>query len=923
MLETIKLCKTYRPKRGVPVKAMDEVSLVFPEKGMVFLLGKSGSGKSTLLNLLGGLDKYDSGEIIIKGVSSKNFAQKDFDSYRNTYVGFIFQDYNILEEFSVGANIGLALELQGKKATNEEINSILEKVDLAGYGSRHPNELSGGQLQRVAIARALVKNPEIIMADEPTGALDSNTGRQVLDTLKKLSEEKLVIVVSHDREFAEKYADRIIELGDGKVISDVESVHEEDENSSALFYDDGVISVPEGYQLTEEDRIAINRYLDALGKGVSLSVVGTNRKFKKTERESVAKGDGSAFALIKSKLPMRSAFKIGAGGLKYKKFRLVMTVLLSTVAFTLFALADTFGSYKHIRTCVDSIIDSDISYATIKKSVLMENYAGDPYWEGYSYKLDDSDIDAFYEETGVYAGGVYNPDINMNFYGQYDPSVKLTESSYDIFAKGFTGFGELNAEDLEKLGYTLVAGSLPDGNANQIALSSYVCETFIRAGYSEGENGDSPMGDMGKAYHKINSAEDMIGKTIMIGNINYLVTGIVDTGFDLDRYLPLTKESSDGDENVAAEEIVDFVLFNEFNYDRNYSYAAVCIVGEGFIDTYRNSLPDVFEMNKGYLYFYAEDLANSTSTKDFSFDLSPKYVGKLSNVGTENVVWLDGERTVLGDKEIVVADDFYSIFGELNGVDASVYTEDTAELFKMMGNLRVIGYSDDIPEDINENGWKIVGYIDASAHPEFSGTVILTDESFDLYHEYRGIYEFAVGPMPENRGDITTLVTAGYDENDDVRYVLQNPVVYELDIVNGILKVLSKVFLYIGIGFALFAALLLANFIATSISYKKQEIGILRAIGSRSADVFRIFFSESFIIAMVNFGLSVVFSALTTVLVNIIIRNSTGILITVLHFGVRQIVLLLAVGIFVAAAASFFPVKRIASMRPIDAIRNR
>ena len=309
MLETIKLCKTYRPKRGVPVKAMDEVSLVFPEKGMVFLLGKSGSGKSTLLNLLGGLDKYDSGEIIIKGVSSKNFAQKDFDSYRNTYVGFIFQDYNILEEFSVGANIGLALELQGKKATNEEINSILGKVDLAGYGSRHPNELSGGQLQRVAIARALVKNPEIIMADEPTGALDSNTGRQVLDTLKKLSEEKLVIVVSHDREFAEKYADRIIELGDGKVISDVESVHEEDENSSELSYDDGVISVPEGYQLTEEDRIAINRYLDALGKGVSLSVVGTNRKFKKTERESVAKGDGSAFALIKSKLPMRAPLR--------------------------------------------------------------------------------------------------------------------------------------------------------------------------------------------------------------------------------------------------------------------------------------------------------------------------------------------------------------------------------------------------------------------------------------------------------------------------------------------------------------------------------------------------------------------------------------------------------------------------------------
>ena len=136
MLEAKNLVKIYKPKRGVPVKALDKVSLKFPDKGMVFLLGKSGSGKSTLLNLLGGLDKYNEGDIVIKGVSSKDFKQKHFDSYRNTYVGFIFQEYNVLEEFSVGANIGLALELQGKKATDEEINRILKEVDLEGYGNR-------------------------------------------------------------------------------------------------------------------------------------------------------------------------------------------------------------------------------------------------------------------------------------------------------------------------------------------------------------------------------------------------------------------------------------------------------------------------------------------------------------------------------------------------------------------------------------------------------------------------------------------------------------------------------------------------------------------------------------------------------------------------------------------------------------------
>ena len=214
--------KIYKPKKGVPVTALNKVSLKFPDKGMVFLLGKSGSGKSTLLNLLGGLDNYNSGEIIIKGVSSKEFKQSHFDSYRNTYVGFIFQEYNVLDEFTVGANIALAIELQNRKATDEEINAILKEVDLEGFGDRKPNELSGGQKQRVAIARALVKKPEIIMADEPSGALDSNTGKQIFETLKKLSQDKLVIVVSHDREFAEQYADRIIVLADGEVISDVE-----------------------------------------------------------------------------------------------------------------------------------------------------------------------------------------------------------------------------------------------------------------------------------------------------------------------------------------------------------------------------------------------------------------------------------------------------------------------------------------------------------------------------------------------------------------------------------------------------------------------------------------------------------------------------------------------------------------------------
>ena len=247
MLETKNLVKIYRPKKGVPVTALNHVSLKFPDTGMVFLLGKSGSGKSTLLNVLGGLDRYNEGEILIKGQSSRTFSQQHFDSYRNTYVGFIFQEYNILDEFSVGTNIALALQLQGIKPTSEQINDILKEVDLDGYGNRKPNELSGGQKQRVAIARALVKSPKIIMADEPTGALDSVTGRQILTTLKKLSKDKLVIVVSHDREFAEQYGDRIIELSDGCVIRDVEIRSDTPTDQEQIpVYNDEAVSLPRG-----------------------------------------------------------------------------------------------------------------------------------------------------------------------------------------------------------------------------------------------------------------------------------------------------------------------------------------------------------------------------------------------------------------------------------------------------------------------------------------------------------------------------------------------------------------------------------------------------------------------------------------------------------------------------------------------------
>ena len=914
MLETKELVKIYKPKKGVPVTALDKISLKFPDKGMVFLLGKSGSGKSTLLNVLGGLDSYDGGEIIIKGVSSKNFKQQHFDSYRNTYVGFIFQEYNVLDEFSVGANIALAIELQNRKASDGEINDILKQVDLEGFGNRKPNELSGGQKQRVAIARALVKKPQIIMADEPTGALDSNTGRQVFDTLKKLSETKLVIVVSHDREFAEQYADRIIELSDGVVVSDVEldtALAAEEEKTVPQFHDN-IVEVPCGYHLTEQDREEINAYIEKLKEGsLEITVSRKNqsaKRFVKTDTSKIKSEDGSQFKLIKSKLPLKNAFKIGASGLKHKKIRLVFTILLSCIAFGLFGLSDTFGAYNHIKTCTNSLVDSEVKYLSVAKSKKIDNN-GNYYWRDYGYKISENNLTEISKGVGVPMHGVYTPaNSDLSFDAQTNPEVEITETEYNIYSRAFSGFAEINDSVINNMGFKLLAGTLPDGTRDEIAVSEYIFEIFKKAEYFDGETYNTAKdGTKTPIYQKINEVNDLIGKTITLNNVKYTITAVIDTGFDISRYTSLTEKK---DHQTKAEKMVDYVLYNEFCSSSAYSYAGLIMVGSEKMEKLISERPPMSEITEGYINFYSP-------TDNYSVDSN--YMATFDDIKGENIIWIDGEKKTLGEKEIIATLDVINPYNEELGSEAF------AKSLKSKNTLSAWEYN--FYNDENTEGWKLVGIIDNVTEgnkSKLNSTLVTSDSVFKKYTEGSDkIYSFAVGAMPEDKEEVRSAVAYCYREDSNIRYQVQNSVTFELDSVNDALKIMSKYFFWIGIGFAAFAALMLANFIGTSISYKKQEIGILRAIGSRSNDVFRIFFAESFIIAMINFVLSSIGVFAATVIINQLMRTEVGILITILSFGIRQLLLLLAVSIFVAFIASFLPVKRIASKRPIDAIRNR
>ncbi|MBQ7047858.1 MAG: ABC transporter ATP-binding protein, partial [Clostridia bacterium] len=206
----------------IKVQALKDVNLQFKQGEFVSILGPSGCGKTTMLNIIGGLDRYDSGDIEVNGKSTKYFKDKDWDSYRNHSIGFVFQSYNLIGHQTVLSNVELALTLAGvsKHERRKRAKAALEKVGLGKELKKKPNQLSGGQMQRVAIARALINDPEIILADEPTGALDSETSTQVMEILAEVAKEKLVIMVTHNGELAEQYSTRIIRLSDGVVISD-------------------------------------------------------------------------------------------------------------------------------------------------------------------------------------------------------------------------------------------------------------------------------------------------------------------------------------------------------------------------------------------------------------------------------------------------------------------------------------------------------------------------------------------------------------------------------------------------------------------------------------------------------------------------------------------------------------------------------
>ena len=446
MLEIKKITKIY-DTGGFVQKALDEISINFRENEFVSILGPSGSGKTTLLNIIGGLDRYTSGDLIINGVSTKNYKDKDFDSYRNHKIGFVFQSYNLISHQSVLSNVELALTLSGvnKKERRKKAKEVLEKVGLIEHINKKPNQLSGGQMQRVAIARALINNPDILLADEPTGALDTNTSKQIMDLLKEIAQDKLVIMVTHNKELAEEYSTRIIKVLDGKVLEDTnpfDGKEKEKENKKTKKTNMNyltALSLSLNNLMTKKGRTILTAFAGSIGIiGIALILSlsnGIQNYINKTEKEtlssypiSINKESVDLSTIITSLTSSNSKEKIDDGKIH-----------------SLNVMGDMFKTFSN-----EVKVNDLKTFSEYLKTTDIENYTTDIK---YSYDLvlnlyKDGDKIVKVNPTTVLDAVGMGTDGISSVYSSY-------MSNYDVF------YEMLDNDKLNKQQYDLLAGTWP------------------------------------------------------------------------------------------------------------------------------------------------------------------------------------------------------------------------------------------------------------------------------------------------------------------------------------------------------------------------------------------------------------------------------------------------------------------------------
>ena len=681
MIVVSKLNKIYNTKTSSH-QALRDVNLILPNKGLVFVLGKSGSGKSTFLNLIGGLDRATSGSIVVDGNDISGFTETQFVDYRNTCIGFVFQDHHLIDDLTVYQNIKLALDLRRMEDT-DLVSRALEQVGLGGYESRFPKELSGGERQRVAIARAIVKQPRIVLADEPTGNLDEKNAADVMRILKELSENCLVLTVSHDTKAVHANASRIIELEDGKIVSDLTRNPDHIEGAAV---DNKTLFIPEDHVINEADVEFINKNLP--GKRSRRMAISRN-KFLPT---LVQEADGSFKPIEKTRLTFNEVMSLSFAFLKTKISRIAIIAIPLSLILLVILLSQTYINFDGNRIIADRMKKADQHSVALSKEISLDGVNKNA--RRYPAPVTKEDIDAFLD-TG-YEGEIYrilSLSVPVTSY-KNSSGTKSTYFSYGVVATESLGTVVVDEEfmtsRLGSLEYVAVERNLsPIG----VYITDYLADMILATNSKY----------KGKDYASLTGEYSHDGSGV--GGV--FINGIIKTNYK-ERYSALIDRVTENKETDLAE------LYNDESFQKLSSELY------GFL---------------GYSYTFNPNFeADYIATASQSYLWSHKLVfdGRAEYIPSGGFVRYDA-ASGLGEGEIIMG---YKTYNALFGTS---YTADNLESFvPHVTNLSQYAYYDLDNRD---------AYIDSQVKIAalYNGDGIQVSESvkklFDKYHiRQTGIY---------------------------------------------------------------------------------------------------------------------------------------------------------------------------------------
>lgn len=799
MIELVELTKTYKTKKS-KCEALKGINLKFGNKGLIFIVGKSGSGKSTLMNLLGGIDTPTSGKIIYNN-SPIDKSKTDLELYRSNCIGFIFQDYCLIETMSVYDNIEIGLSVNGLE-NHELILEIIEKLELTEKINTPVNLLSGGQKQRVAIARALVKNPNILLADEPTGNLDSKTGTQTFEILKKLSNDKLVIVISHNLTEAYKYADRIIELSDGNVINDLDRINSADENKNiALLSADS--------NITNEEVEIINDKIH------EHNVVISKNEMMFEKHQDTNYSDNEVYPKTKSKLKRK--WKLYSYFIKKKIFGILIHSLMISTLIILMGLCQSYNNVDEIKLISDAIAVDD-SPMILRKGYYDE--ITERLESKYLGRVTDEDIEKF-KQTG-YDGNIYKLyRFPIPLVGNYDSVSNGIEDSGINFSNGIflsnNGYGVLQC-DLDYLvsiygkdgKLEVLAGDL-NSTPYGITITDYFADCIL-------SKNPSLVSILGNKYEKIVNASSPIAR-------RYKVNAVIETNYE-ERYSYIIEKLEEiskfpNRSQIIMEELKKSPIMLEF-LQENRNYLAT---GYSFNENFIEDSIENFSETCFITYFENAVISDENNQRELYYNKPLDVVVSDNDFAPVDHV-NDGEVYISADHYNLLFNTNISYDNQDGFVERDIYLnlyssyrrfDDEAKYSKKLRIVGLINYK--VPDTlvVSDNDYKDFRRAEMSAY-----ALYFSDGNNEEY-----VYNVAEELLYKNSSIYITTV----------QEIAEFTIIFK------------SIFVTLIIGLILTTIVLLSNYSVRLVNSFKRELGIIKAMGGKNSD-----FQVPFIIIVLIIG---------------------------------------------------------------------